>query len=609
MEAELESERVHDEIERLKQLLEESNSARERAHLQAEQALTAAADDKAELEHLHKKLKSFREDASRFSREDDRKIRVLEREKQESEKKIARLKSEVAELRSVIEEYVSQIKSGLEGSSESALITELDLVRKQAETDVARMREQIKALEREDSAGEAVLDSLRRQVESLQQSEREQQQLLAEAESERQQLRQESENQRAELKQLQHLLAMAKEEMEKVEVRRRDQLEVRKQLEASLDEALQELVELRKGGDSSTIDFSQQSLDRSASQSSKRQKIVAGFFGALAAFALAESISIFSGRGELITGTPPNKRPETEFDFPRLEKSKSMPPQFAEDINQKMAVVAATADTDSKEQPQREVILQQPDNRPATGTTLRDQLKIGVNGPVMTYIRGATFNMGQRHDQLATDERPLHAVKLKSFAIGKYEVTFREYLLFAKATGRKIPSDQGWGGDQRPVINISWKDAADYARWLSAQTGVNYRLPTEAEWEYAASGGMESFYWWGFELGENRASCFDCGSRWDGKSTAPVGSFPANPFLLNDTAGNVMEWVADCYHHSYRGAPVDGSAWLEPNCTQYVARGGAYNKPGDSLHTVRRFSFQIDTRLPILGFRVARDVE
>jgi formylglycine-generating enzyme required for sulfatase activity len=198
---------------------------------------------------------------------------------------------------------------------------------------------------------------------------------------------------------------------------------------------------------------------------------------------------------------------------------------------------------------------------------------------------------------------------LRNFAIGKNEVTFAEYRVFAHATGRKMPSDEGWGEGRRPVINISWTDAADYARWLTGQTGVNYRLPTEAEWEYAASGGVDSFYWWGYELGENRASCFDCGSRWDAKSTAPVGSFPANPFSLYDTAGNVMEWVADCYHTSYRGAPKDGSAWVEKNCVEYVARGGAYNKPGDSLHTVRRFNFQQDTRLPILGFRVARDVD
>lgn len=607
MAAELESDKVQDEIERLKQLLDESNSARERANLQLEQTLNAAAEDKAELEHLNKKLKSFREDASRFSREDDRKIRVLEREKQESEKKIIRLKSEVAELRSVIEQYVGQIKSGFEGSAESALMTELDLVRKQAETDVARMREQIIALEREDTAGMAELDALRQQFESLQQSEHEQQNLLVDSESERQHLRQESEGQRAEIKQLQHALAMAREEMEKTETRQRDQLEVRKQLEASLDETLKELAELRKAGAVAATDLSQLRVDENAAHLSARQRAVTGVFGAILAFALADSIAIYNGGGELITGLLDKHRPDSAFEFPRLEQSNTLPSQFADEQATKQTAVAATV-IDAK-QARDKGPSPQTDNRPATGTALRDPLKIGVNGPVMAYIRGSTFNMGQRRDQLATDERPLHAVKLKSFAIGKYEVTFKEYLLFANATGRKIPSDQGWGREQRPVLNVSWTDAVEYTRWLSEQTGVNYRLPSEAEWEYAASGGVDSFFWWGYELGQNRASCFDCGSRWDGKSTAPVGSFAANPFSLNDTAGNVMEWVADCYHTSYRGAPGDGSAWVERNCTEFVARGGAYNKPGDSLHTVRRFSFHIDTKLPILGFRVARDVE
>ncbi|MCB1759254.1 MAG: formylglycine-generating enzyme family protein [Gammaproteobacteria bacterium] len=241
------------------------------------------------------------------------------------------------------------------------------------------------------------------------------------------------------------------------------------------------------------------------------------------------------------------------------------------------------------------------------GKTLRDRLSSGGLAPLMAYIPGGEFTMGQQRDSLQMDEQPVREVSLAGFAIGKYEVTFEEYQAFANATGRKMPGDNGWGRGRRPVINVSWNDAKAYTRWLSRQTGARYRLPTEAEWEFAARAGSDSFFWWGYELGENRASCFDCGSRWDAKSTAPVGSFAANAYSLNDTAGNVMEWVEDCYRDSYRGAPLDGSAHSQQGCTEQVARGGAYNKPGDSLHSTRRFHFHADTRLPTLGFRVARE--
>jgi formylglycine-generating enzyme required for sulfatase activity len=126
-------------------------------------------------------------------------------------------------------------------------------------------------------------------------------------------------------------------------------------------------------------------------------------------------------------------------------------------------------------------------------------------------------------------------------------VTFEEYAKFATAVGRKLPEGEGWGTGNRPVINVSWKDAVAYAEWLSEQTGKRYRLPSEAEWEYAAGAGTETKYWWGNEVGINRANCDGCGSQWDNKQTAPVGSFDANPLGLYDTAGKVFEWVQDCW--------------------------------------------------------------
>jgi formylglycine-generating enzyme required for sulfatase activity len=186
-------------------------------------------------------------------------------------------------------------------------------------------------------------------------------------------------------------------------------------------------------------------------------------------------------------------------------------------------------------------------------------------------------------------------------------VTFEEYDRYAHAAGERIPKDFGWGRGRRPVVDVSWQDAKGYAKWLSAQTGKRYRLPSEAEWEYAARAGKVSTYWWGYQKGRGRAVCFDCGSQWDNRSTAPVASFPPNPFGLYDTVGNVMEWVEDCYHPSYDGAPADGRPWEEANCGDRVVRSGAFNKPAESMRDISRHALAPDTRIDTVGFRLARD--
>jgi len=156
------------------------------------------------------------------------------------------------------------------------------------------------------------------------------------------------------------------------------------------------------------------------------------------------------------------------------------------------------------------------------------------------------------------------------------------------------------------VINVSWNDARAYAAWLSKKTGQRYRLPTEAEWEYAARAGSTEKAWWDSNSAVKPANCFNCGSEWDGKSTAPAGSFSGNAFGLFDMAGNAQEWTEDCYHTSYRGAPEDGSAWLTAECTQRVVRGGSYSSPLDALRNARRSQYNQDVRLDNLGFRVVR---
>jgi formylglycine-generating enzyme required for sulfatase activity len=238
--------------------------------------------------------------------------------------------------------------------------------------------------------------------------------------------------------------------------------------------------------------------------------------------------------------------------------------------------------------------------------TLRDRLRGGGLGPTMVVLRGGPFLMGN-NSLSGGDSGPEHGVTVTPFLIGAYEVTFRQYDDFARATGRGLPKDFGWGRGDRPVVGVSWGDAEAYAAWLGRQTGRAYRMPSEAEWEFAARGGGRGSYWWGFGMHQGRATCFDCGTRWDNRQTAPVGSFPPSPYGLFDTAGNVMEWVADCYKSGYADAPTDSRARLDGGCALRVARGGAFNKPSASMRTWFRNKLAPDARLNHLGFRVARD--
>jgi formylglycine-generating enzyme required for sulfatase activity len=157
---------------------------------------------------------------------------------------------------------------------------------------------------------------------------------------------------------------------------------------------------------------------------------------------------------------------------------------------------------------------------------------------------------------------------------------------------------------------VNWDDAQAYVAWLSRMTGKTYRLLTEAEWEYAARAGSQAAYSWGDEIGKGNANCDGCGSQWDSKRTAPVGSFAANAFGLHDMHGNVWEWVEDCYHENYNGAPKNGSAWTEEGeCSSRVVRGGSWNGYPRYLRAAFRGRFISGDRLPVLGFRVGRTLD
>jgi len=235
--------------------------------------------------------------------------------------------------------------------------------------------------------------------------------------------------------------------------------------------------------------------------------------------------------------------------------------------------------------------------------------------PEMRDIPPGEFLMGSADSDEGGEynERPQHMVGFdQGFRLGRYEVTFAQY---CTSTTRACPDPLGWARDDRPVINVSWHDARDYADWLSTVTGQSYRLPSEAEWEYAARAGTTTSYWWGESIdegGEVWANCDGCGSQWDDKETAPVGEFSANAFGLHDTAGNVWEWVRDCLHDSdsYAGAPTDGVAWLEADggdCDWRVLRGGSwYGTPGFVRSAFRHGSYAV-SQDDFIGFRLARD--
>jgi formylglycine-generating enzyme required for sulfatase activity len=232
--------------------------------------------------------------------------------------------------------------------------------------------------------------------------------------------------------------------------------------------------------------------------------------------------------------------------------------------------------------------------------------------PEMVVVPAGEFTMGSPATEKGRwNEGPQHSVAIpRPFAVSKFEVTFADWDACVAVGGcphENRASDGGWGRGRQPVIGMSWDDAQAYVAWLSRMTGKTYRLLTETEWEYAARAGSQAAYSWGDEIGKGNANCNGCGSQWDNKRTAPVGSFAANAFGLHDMHGNVWEWVEDCEHENYNGAPKDGSAWIEEGeCGRRVLRGGSWNSYPRGLRAARRDTYRTYMRGYQLGFRVGR---
>ena len=205
-------------------------------------------------------------------------------------------------------------------------------------------------------------------------------------------------------------------------------------------------------------------------------------------------------------------------------------------------------------------------------------------------------------------EAPVHRVTIrKPFVLGQKEVSFAEWdACVAEAGCTHSPDDRGAGRGARPVTNIDWNDAQQYLQWLSKKTGKPYRLPTEAEWEYAARAGSSTTYPWGRAMEKGRVNCSGCNGA-QSANTVATGSFPPNEFGLYDMLGNAAEWVEDCWNDSYRSAPADGSAWTRPRCPERVLRGGSFGSDPRYVRSASRFKYDFDVRYYSNGFRVARD--
>lgn len=265
--------------------------------------------------------------------------------------------------------------------------------------------------------------------------------------------------------------------------------------------------------------------------------------------------------------------------------------------------------------------------------------------PVMLAIPGGSFAMGSPAGEVGRfdSEGPQHPVSIRPLALGKFDVTSEQFLTFLKETGyQPLACDPllglGWHSPGKgiahppyvgepphwPAVCLSWTDANAYIAWLNRKvrqarpglvTGATgpYRLPTEAEWEYAARAGTRTSRWWGDALGQGNANCNGCGSRFDYHVLADVESFAPNPFGLYGMLGNAWQWTADCWHDSYVGAPADGSAWTQGgDCSRHVIRGGSWDNLPIFIRSAARVGSSGNSNeydySTLSGFRLARDL-
>ena len=233
--------------------------------------------------------------------------------------------------------------------------------------------------------------------------------------------------------------------------------------------------------------------------------------------------------------------------------------------------------------------------------------------PEMVVVPAGSFTMGSPATETGrnSNEGPQHAVRfVRPFAVGRFAVTFDEWDACVKDGGCNgdQAADQGWGRGRRPAINVSWNDAKAYVAWLAQKTGKAYRLLSEAEREYVTRAGTASPFWWGPSIAPSQANYDDTSARGEfrRRTTLPVNLLEPNPWGLFQVHGNVWEWVEDCWHDSYDGAPADGSAWTTGGCGTRVVRGGSWYSRPQELRAAARHRYSTGSRYGDLGFRVRR---
>lgn len=227
--------------------------------------------------------------------------------------------------------------------------------------------------------------------------------------------------------------------------------------------------------------------------------------------------------------------------------------------------------------------------------------------PWMVRIPAGSFMMGQGSHE--PESMPAHHVEVHAFAIGQAPVTVAEWNACLAASGCKFLPRMRVADDRTPVHNLSWEDVGQYMAWLSRTAGHPYRLPSEAEWEYAARGKTSTRYWWGESVGMSLANCSDCGGVQNPYGPLPVDAMAPNPFGLYDMLGGVAQWMADCWFPNYRGAPADATPREAKDCEKRVLRGGSFRSPHDEITVTYRGNYDAPVRYLVNGFRVARDLD
>jgi len=336
-----------------------------------------------------------------------------------------------------------------------------------------------------------------------------------------------------------------------------------------------------------------------------------------------ETVTTTEGESDLLAGDAESQSPESQStvaenpqetqeamasDDQQIETTPETSPEQNDSV-QEIQTQKIPVKEINVEQPAPKTITQKTSNKAACKASLaksrkpycRDKIEGVGNGPTMVVIRSGEFTMGGKNK----DEQPAHKVTINShFAMSVHEISFGEYDMFCQSKNTSCPN-QPWSGKDYPVVNITHSDATTYTEWLSEKTGQSYRLPSEAEWEYAARAGTKSEYPFGDEILITNAVFSD-----KKKLSAPLPksdrTINKNKFRLYHMVGNVREWVADTWHDGYSGAPVDGSAYVDTGANQYLVRGGSYADPAEALRSgARQKLLSADN---YTGFRVLQEL-